>query len=77
MNSVDFADFRAKRLVKSVEKFASNLISGSKHTLNNPGDDLSCLTPSNFLSGAFKRRFLGGRHVVMFVINVKLIEQIV
>ena len=42
MNSADFTDFRAKYLVKSVEKFASNLIFGLKHTLNIPGDDLSC-----------------------------------
>ena len=42
MNSADFADFRAKCLVKSVEKFASNLIFGLKHTLYIPGNDLSC-----------------------------------
>ena len=42
MNSADFADFRAKCLVKSVEKFATILIFGLKHTLYIPGNDLSC-----------------------------------
>ena len=42
MNSADFADFRAKCLVKPEEKFASNLIFCLSHTLYIPGDDLSC-----------------------------------
>ena len=42
MNSADFADFRAKCLVKSMERFASNLIFGLRHISYIPGNDLSC-----------------------------------
>ena len=42
MNSMDFAYFRAKCLVKSVEKIGGNLICGLKHTIYIPADDRSC-----------------------------------